>query len=291
MPSLLTQEHIESVIAAMPPQGRIMLRLLLLQYLNVSQADIDYMAVDRPDPRRQAGVKGASSAITQETLDGISDRVSQYCTVIRQKRERLWLQIECLRRQITIGESICSLAERLLVSRFGLESVAVQALKDTARAAVPRPMIRQLETSWERDAITEEEYQRRRLTIEYQTELRRLDRERKRLGVASHAYQSAGSAPLQDHEIAHIWGIPAGSLAARKTKFLQQYLQGLQAKVAQATSSAQEARTPPIDLWKETFVVLSQRPAERTVSTYDGLEGSEAALIDKLAAFARGIAV
>ncbi|MGH7233205.1 MAG: hypothetical protein ACREJU_17880 [Nitrospiraceae bacterium] len=288
MASLLTQEHIESVIAAMPPQGRIMLHLLLLQYLDITQDDIEYMAMDRPDPRRQAGLKSATSLITRETLDGITDRVSQYQTGIRQKRERLWLQTECLQKQIAISESICSIAERLLASRFGLESAALQELKTQARSVVPRPMIRQLDAGWERDEVTEDDYQRRRLSLEYQTQLRRLDRERKRLENVRQANQSAGSMPLQDHEIAHIWGIPAGSLAARKAKYLQQYLQGIQAQLALATSAAQQAHTPPLDLWKETFKVLSQRSLDRSVSTYDGLEGTEAALIDKLTAFAQG---
>ena len=286
MNSLLTPEQIESVIEALPPQGRIMLRLLLLQFVDITQADIEYMASEQPDPRRQAGMKAQTPVITRDTLDAIADRTAQYRNAVRQKRERLWLQIECLRKLIAYGGLLVSHAERLLVSHFGMESSTVQELKKQARGAVPKPMIRELEASWERDEMTEDEYRRRRLAIEYQTQWRKLDRQRKRLETAEQAYQHACNLPLQDHEIAHIWGIPAGSLAARKAKYLQQYLQGIHA--ALKLTSSEEARTPPVDLWKETFRALSRRPVERSLSTYDGLEGTESALIDKLTAFADG---
>lgn len=78
-----------------------------------------------------------------------------------------------------------------------------------------------------------------------------------------------------------MWGIPAGSLAARKVKYLTQYLQALQEKL-QASSPGLAASTAPLDLWKETFTVLAEEPVERSLSTYDGLEKTESALIDKL---------
>ena len=80
-------------------------------------------------------------------------------------------------------------------------------------------------------------------------------------------------------------GLPAGSLAASKVKYLAQYLQGLQATLQ---SSAAATTTAPMDLWKETFSVLSERPIERSLSTYDGLEKTESALIDKLTAMVWG---
>jgi hypothetical protein len=103
--------------------------------------------------------------------------------------------------------------------------------------------------------------------------------------LAERERQNSIYAPLQDHEIAHVWGLPAGSLAARKVKYLTQYLHNLQAAlqdgaVAQATS--------PLDLWKETFSVLAELPIERSLSTYDGLEKTESALLDKLTAMASG---
>ena len=150
---------------------------------------------------------------------------------------------------------------------------------------MPKPAIRLLEQRWDADEITAEDYQQQRLSIEFQTQLRMAEKYRKRLDLAERERQSAIYAPLQDHEIAHVWGIPAGSLAARKVKYLTQYLHALQA----ALQTAQAATaTSPLDLWKETFSVLAEQPIPRSLSTYDGLEKTESALIDKLTAMVSG---
>ena len=287
--TVLSAKQVEAVVNDLPVQGRVMLRLLLLQYLDVTQEDIEYMAADRPDPRFQAGTQPQSPIISREAIQAIADRVAQYQSRVRLKRERTWLQMECLRKQIALSESFCSLAEQLLISRFGLDSDRVLELKRHARTAVSKSAIRALEQKWERDEIEEEDYRKERLSIEYQTRLRKLERERKRLEIAEREHLTAGGVPLQDHEIAHIWGIPASSLAGRKVKYLHHYLQDLQAKVMASRSATERAALPPVDLWKDTFVALSARPIERTVATYDGLERTEEALLDKLRDFAAGI--
>src|SRR5437899_10788193 len=99
MATVLTPEQIEAVVHALPMQGRIMLRLLLLQYLDVTREEIEYMAADRPDPRFHAGEKPKTPYISQETIQGITDRVAPYRTSIRQKRERTWIQKKCPRTQ------------------------------------------------------------------------------------------------------------------------------------------------------------------------------------------------
>ena len=48
-------EHIETALKALPVQSRTMLQLLLLQYVDVTQEEIDYMATDQPDSRFLAG--------------------------------------------------------------------------------------------------------------------------------------------------------------------------------------------------------------------------------------------
>jgi hypothetical protein len=288
MVTVLTPEQIESVIQAIPLQGRIMLRLLLIQYLDITQEDIEYMAADRPDPRFQAGMKAQNPIISRETVQGIADRTAQYRSQVRQKRERIWLQRECLRKLIARTESFAALVERLLISQFGLSAESIQDLKTHARSAILKPVLRELDARWDENEMPEDEYRRKRLSVEYQTQLKRLDRERKRLEIANREYDITSCAPLQDHEVAHVWGIPAGSLAARKAKYLQQYLQGIQAKVREITPPNAQASVPTINLWKETFVALSQRPVERSVAIYDGLEGTEGSLLEKLDAFASG---
>lgn len=285
MALVMTPEQIESVIAGLPPQGRVMLRLLLLQYLDLTREDIEFVAKDGTDPRMLAGVQKKAPTIPHETIQRIADRVEQYRTHIRQKRGRAFLQIECLQKQIGMTETLCGVAERLLVSRFGIAPEAVQEIKQTARSTVPAPILRDLERKWEQGGISEEDYRKGRLSLEYQAQLRRLDRQRRRLGAAKQEAGTVVGLHLQDHEIAHIWGLPMGSLAARKVKYLQQYLQSLQTLLHTSPSSA-AASTVPLDLWKETFTVLSQKPLDRMVSTYDSIEGTEETFMEKLTAFA-----
>lgn len=279
MTTRLTGEMIESAIAALPLQGRVMLHLLLLQYLDVTQEEIEFMAADRPDPRFVSGAKPLVPVVAKETIQGLIDRVAQYRGQTRRKRELVWLQIDCLRKQIAYGEALCAQAERLLRERFGLEAEAVAQLRAQSRAALPKPAIRELDRQWAQNEIEEEQYLRKRLGIEYQCELRKLDRERKRLETALRDYSIVGHAALQDHEIGHIWGIPAGTLVARKAKFMHQYLQGLAAALPRTGP-------PGPDLWKETFTVLAERPVERSAAPYDNLDRTETSLMEKLNAFA-----
>ena len=51
MPISIEFEHIESALQALPIQNRTMIQLLLLQYIDVTQEEIDYMATDQPDSR------------------------------------------------------------------------------------------------------------------------------------------------------------------------------------------------------------------------------------------------
>jgi hypothetical protein len=285
-PSLLTAEQVEEVVGALPIQGRIMLRLLLLQYLDVTREEVEYMAADRPDPRFAAGGKPITPYLSQETIQSITDRAAHYRAQIRHRRERASLQAECLRKQIPRTETMLALAERLLASRFGMTPDEVQLLKKQARAAVPKPEIRELEARWQRNEISEDDYKKRRLAIELQSLIRKADRERRRLDLALRELELANYNALQDHEIAQIWGIPASSLAGRKVKHLQQYLQAVQSRLT--ASGYTEAGQKPVDLWKETFLALSTKPAGRTAAPYDGMEGTEAGLIEKLTFFAAG---
>ncbi|HEY6262334.1 MAG TPA: hypothetical protein VIW47_12125 [Nitrospiraceae bacterium] len=283
--SPLTVEKIESVIAAMPMQGRIMLRLILLQYLDVTDEEILYIVADRPDPRCVAGTKPTNTTMTKESIKVVTERRDQYRRQMRLKRERTWLQCDSLRRLVQLREAFADRARILLTERFSVSVESLDALRASARTVLPRPAILLLDQRWEADEITAEDYQRQRLSIEFQTQLRMAEKYRKRLDLAERERQGTIYASLQDHEIAHVWGIPAGSLAARKVKYLTQYLQALQA--ALQTEEAATV-TAPLDLWKETFSVLAKQPIDRSLSTYDGLEKTESALIEKLTAMVWG---
>ena len=269
----------------MPMQGRIMLRLILLQYFDITDEEILYIVADRPDPRCVAGTKPTNTTMTKESIKVVTDRRDQYRRQVRLKRERTWLQCESLRRLARLREDFADRARTLLTERFSISADTLDALHTSARSALPKPAIRLLDQRWDADEITAEDYQQQRLSIEFQTQLRMAEKYRKRLNLAEHERQSAIAAPLQDHEIAHVWGIPASSLAARKVKYLTQYLHALQTTLQ---IGAAATATSPLDLWKETFSVLAEQPIERSLSIYDGLEKTESALIDKLTAMVWG---
>ena len=285
--SPLTPELIESVISSLPIPGRIMPRLILLQHFNVTDEEIQYMTAARPDPRCVAGSKPTHNILTQDAIRSVTEKRDQYLRHVRLKRERMGLQCDCLAKLAALRMAMADRAAELLTTKFGTASEAIAQLKDQARTALPKPALRALDQRWEAHELTVEEYQQQRLSIDLQTHLRLADKYRKRLDVAARERQTADFSSLQDHEVCHIWGLPAGSLAARKVKYMTQYLQGVQAAL-QGGVPAAGAQTPPIDLWKETFAVLATRPVERSMSVYDGLERTETQLLDKLSLLAWG---
>ena len=264
-----------------------MLRLNLLQHFNVTDEEIQYMTADRPDPRCVAGSKPTHNILTQDAIRSVTEKRDQYLRHVRLKRERMGLQCDCLAKLAALRMAMADRAAELLTTKFGTASEAIAQLKDQARTALPKPALRALDQRWEAHELTVEEYQQQRLSIDLQTHLRLADKYRKRLDVAARERQTADFSSLQDHEVCHIWGLPAGSLAARKVKYMTQYLQGVQAAL-QGGAPAAGAQSPPIDLWKETFAVLATRPVERSMSVYDGLERTEAQLLDKLSLLAWG---
>ncbi len=286
MPSVLTESHITSVMDSLPIQGRIMLKLLLLQHYDLTEEDINYIAADRPDPRCVSGTKPTNLVITQDTLKSVHSRRDEYRRRVRLRRERLWLQMECMKRMAALAEAMVEAATHLLQTKFQVTPESIAALKQQARTAVPKPVIRLLERRWDENDITAEAFQEARLGIELQTQLRLLEKYRKRFELSEREWKTINAAPMQDHEIGHIWGIPAGSLAARKVKYLHQYMQALQKALQGSIPAATGAA--PLDLWKETLAVLGERPVERSIALYDGLERTEEALLEKLQAFAWG---
>ncbi len=282
--SALTAEMIEETIAELPIQGRIMLRLLLLQHLDITHDEILFMVADRPDPRCVSGKKPVTT-MTQESITAMMERRNEYRRRVRLRRERTWLQCVALTNLARTANALAIRAAALLVDR-GVSSTTVHELEAQARSAVPSTTLRLLEESWNKNEISSGEYQNHRLVVEMQTQLRFAERFKKRLAIAERERQTSDQTTLQDHEIGHIWGIPAGTLAARKVKFLSQYLMAIQTKCAGSESHTKENLVPSPDLWKATMQVLSQRPIERSIPTYDGLEGTESALLERLTAYA-----
>ncbi len=286
--SPLTFELIESVIEALPTQGRIMIRLLLLQYLEPSEEDIHFIVEDQPDSRFSAGEQPQKKTSLVAAIHEVTSRIGQYSGFLRQKRERPWLQVECLKKQTALTDLTILAAEGLLTSKFHIDPVELKDRQKTAVASLPRPEIRRLDRAVEQEEISEDDFHRERLLIEYQTLLRRRERQRRRLNTAKQEYELSGLSSLQDHEVAHIWGIPLGSLSARKVKALTQYISALQAKLDQEFTSSIPHQVYA-DLWRETLSLLSKRPSQRSIVTFiPGIERTEEALIEKLNTFADG---
>jgi hypothetical protein len=217
--------------------------------------------------------------MTQESITAMIDRRNEYRKRVRLRRERTWLQCVALQNFIRTADALAARAAALLAAR-GVPADRIEDFKARARSAVPSTTLRLLDEAWDKNEISAEEYQKHRLVVEMQTQLRFAERFRKRLSLAERERQTSDQTTLQDHEIGHIWGIPAGTLAARKVKFLSQYLLAIQAKCS--GSHAADPHIPSPDMWKETMRVLSHTPIERSIATYDGLEGTETALIEKL---------
>lgn len=286
--SPLTSELIESVIEALPVQSRIMIRLLLLQYLEPSEDDIQFIVEDQPDSRFMAGDQPQKRTSLVAAIHEVTTRIGQYSGFLRQKRERPWLQVECLKKQIALTDLTIRAAEGLLTSKFDVDRAELKERKQSAVSALPRPEIRRLERALDQEETAEDDYHRDRLLIEYQTLIRRRERQRRRLKNAEQEYELSGLAPLQDHEVAHIWGIPLGSLSARKVKALTHYLSALQGRLDQE-AAASEAAQAYADLWRETLRVLSRKPSQRSIVTFiPGIERTEEALLERLTSFADG---
>src|SRR3970040_1047523 len=108
--SRLTVEKIQSVIDPMPVQGRIMLRLILLQYFDVTDEEILYIVADRPDPRCVAGTKPTNTTMTKESIKVVTERRDQYRRQVRLKRERTWLPFDSPRRLAQCREGLADRA-------------------------------------------------------------------------------------------------------------------------------------------------------------------------------------
>ncbi len=280
--SSLTTEMIEEVIAGLSIQGRIILRLLLIQYLDITHEEILYMVSDRPDPRCVSGKKPVTT-MTQESIMAMIERRNEYRRRARLRRERTWLQCVALNNQARMASALATRAAALLTAR-GVSSETMERLTGQARSTVPSTTLRLLEERWDKNEIPAEEYQKHRLVVEMQTQLRFAERFTKRLDLAQRERETSDRTTLHDHEIGHIWGIPAGTLAARKVKFLAQYLTLLQTKCSGVAAGPGDRLS--LDLWNETMRVLSHTPIERSIATYDGLERTESALLEKLATYA-----
>ncbi len=287
MPISIEFEHIETALKTMPLQSRAMLQLLLLQYIDVTQDEIDYMATDQPDSRFMAGKQPLGKTISLEAVQNVTSRSNQYKGYYRQKRERPGMHVEFLKETLALMDRKIRIVEHMLLENFNATEETLQAARSQAPSVLLRQEIRKLDRAWDQEEIPQKDYQTQRLLLEFQALLRRRAIFRRRKKISEQEFVTAGTSSLKDHEIAHVWGIPLGSLAGRKVKALEQFLTLLQGY--QDTTSSSHDSTQPLDLWRETLSTLAKRPIERSLVDYDGLEKTEELLMGKLEAFVSGL--
>ena len=280
-------EQIESSLKSLPVQSRAMLQLLLLQYIDLTQEEIDYMATDQPDSRFLAGKQPKEKSISLEAVQNVTSRSNQYKGYYRQKRERPGMHVDFLKESLVLMDRKIRIVERMLLEDFSTDEETMKATRSQAPSVLLRQELRKLERTWEHEEISQKDYQQQRLLLEFQALLRRRAIFRRRKKISEQELLTAGTSSLKDHEIAHVWGIPLGSLAGRKVKALEQFLTNLQGY--QETPSPSHEMTQPLDLWRETFNTLANRPIERSLVDYDGLEKTEELLMGKLEAFVSGM--
>ncbi len=280
-------EHIESALKTLPLQSRTMLQLLLLQYIDVTQDEIDYMATDQPDSRFMAGNQPLEKSISLEAVQNVTARSNQYKGYYRQKRERPGMHVEFLKETLALIDRKIRIVEHMLLENFKATEETLQTARSQAPSVLLRQEIRKLDRAWDNEEIPQKDYQTQRLLLEFQALLRRRAIFRRRKKISEQEFVTAGTSSLKDHEIAHVWGIPLGSLAGRKVKALEQFLTIMQGY--QDTTSPSQDATQPLDLWRETFSTLAKRPIERSLVDYDGLEKTEELLMGKLEAFVTGL--
>src|SRR5947209_20007447 len=90
----LTRAQIETAIAALQPVQRVMVRLLLLAYLDPTPEDIAFMARERSEPNMRAGLKQGgkaqvahdkSSGLPKDWLVAVGTKVRQFQTQPRRQ--------------------------------------------------------------------------------------------------------------------------------------------------------------------------------------------------------------
>ena len=136
--SPLTFELIEAVIEALPVQSRTMVRLLLLQYLEPSEEDIQFIVKDQPDSRFMAGDQPLEKKSLVAATREVTERINQYSGFLRQKRERPWLQVECLKKQLDLSDLTIRAAEGLLTAKFHVDRAELKERKTNGRVRTPQ---------------------------------------------------------------------------------------------------------------------------------------------------------
>src|SRR2546425_7267247 len=132
----LTRAQVETAIAALQPVQRVMVRLLLLAYLDPTPEDIAFMARERSEPNMRAGLKqGGRSQIAHDKISGlpkdwivaVENKVRQFQTQVRGQLIRLNLLADFLTDYLAGLQLETTATEQLLTSEC---EVGPESLED-----------------------------------------------------------------------------------------------------------------------------------------------------------------
>jgi hypothetical protein len=233
----ISREQIDMAIAGLSPVERVMIRLLMLQYLDPTPEDITLMAQERCEPNMKAGYKFGGFAVgpertivlPKEWITAIENKVRQYASEVRNHRQRLDLQIAFLTDYLQGLERETEAIETLLVTECGDSPDSLKELRVQARQALISYGLRKLAARTEKQEIEETAYFKERLILEYQAHYRRRDRFKKRLEQTLQERQAVTLSSLSDEHLATIWCIAKGPLLSRRVKAIQKFLSALAA--------------------------------------------------------------
>src|SRR2546427_5166922 len=99
----LTRAQVETAIAALQPVQRVMVRLLLLAYLDPTPEDIAFMARERSESNMRAGLKqGGRSQIAHDKISGLpKDWIVAVENKVRQSQDRKSTRLNSSHSQIS----------------------------------------------------------------------------------------------------------------------------------------------------------------------------------------------
>ena len=315
--SSLSREQIEAAIAKLVPMERVMIRLLMLQYLNPTHDDVSFMAQERAEPQMKAGTKlrgfpmnaDGTPLLPKEWIAAIELKVNQYATQVREHRRRLDLQIDFINDYLGDLQRETEAIESLLTTDCGCATEALQELRSQARQALISYALRKLAVRAEKEALEEDAYLKERLGLEYQAHLRRRDRFKKRLEQIAQERQVSVFSSLSDEHLATIWGIAKAPIMNRRVKAIQKYLNALASvlnsqfaggEFAAAVNAGLGSRMPggsknegigtkyleaKEDLWSKTLLALPPAPLPNEPKPCEH-DGAGKVLIGKLRSLA-----
>jgi hypothetical protein len=300
----LSPESIEAAISSLQPVERVMIRLLLLQYLDPTPQDVAFMARERAEPQMKAGSKFGGFALAadrsvilpKEWIVATDNRVKQYASQIREHRNRMDLQLALIEDYLEGLRLELEAIETLLTTECGHSQETLSELRAQAGQAAIGYALKKLAARAEKQAIDEAAYVNERLGLEYQAHSRRRDRFKKRLAQAAQERHALMMSSLSDEHLATIWSIAKAPILNRRVKAVQRYVSALAAvlkaplagtQFAAAVNAGLGSRSPggsknegiattaPVfkeDLWSKTLQSLppALSPTEPKPCEHDG---------------------